>query len=80
LLPDIGVPKKPSIYIDEQAERATNQRLAALLMFPKIVEVQGANVEQTGSVRRPEKTKGQMYTMPKPSRSTEHQPLRILPA
>jgi hypothetical protein len=71
--------KKPSIYIDEQAERATNKRLAAVLMFPKR-EVQSANVEQAGSVRGPKKTKGNLYEMPAASRSEKHQPLRILPA
>jgi hypothetical protein len=81
LLPDISVPKKPSIYIDEHAERFTKERLAAVLMFPgRITEVQRAHVEQSGSERRSEKRKGTLYTMPKPSRSAQPQPLRILPA
>jgi hypothetical protein len=78
LLPDIGVPKKPSIYIDEGAEAFCNERLAAVLMFP--TGVQRANVEQAGSVRRPKEKKGNLYTMPAASRSAEHQSLRILPA
>jgi hypothetical protein len=79
LLPDIGAPKKPSIFIDEQAEQATNQRLAALLMFPP-QGVQHANVEQTGTARKPPATKGTLYEMPQAARSAEYRPLRILPA
>ena len=80
LLPDIGVPKKPPIYIDEQAEQFCNERLAAVLMFPKIMEVKRADVEQASRMRGAEKRKGTLYTMPPASRPAEHQPLRILPA
>jgi hypothetical protein len=52
---------------------------AIVLMFPKL-EVQNANVEQTGSMRRAKKSKGNLYEMPAASRSEKHQPLRILPA
>jgi len=76
--PDIPQ-KKPSIYIDEQAERATAERLAAVLMFPKL-EVQSANLEQAGSVRGSKKSNGNLYEMPTTSRSAQHQSLRILPA
>ena len=78
LLPDVGVPKKPAF--NEQAERAINERLAAVLMFQKTLEVQRANVEQASSVGRSEKRKGILYEMPPASRPAEHQPLRILPA
>jgi hypothetical protein len=71
--------KKPAIYIDEQAERAINERLAAVLMFP-VQDVQSANVEQAGSVRGSKKSNGNLYEMPATSRSEQHQPLRILPA
>jgi len=78
LLPDIGVPKKPAF--NEAAERFTKERLAAVLMFPKILEVQRADVEQAGGVRTAAKRKGILYEMPPASRPAEHQPLRILPA
>jgi hypothetical protein len=72
--------KKPAVYIpDEQADRAINERLAAVLIFPKL-EVQSANMEKAGSVRRSKKTKGNLYEMPATARSEKHQPLRILPA
>jgi hypothetical protein len=66
--------KKPAIYIDEQAERATNERLAALLDFPKWV-AQRADMLGADGARK--QKSGTLYEMPKPA---EHQPLRILPA
>ena len=39
-----------------------------------------ANVVKTGRMGRAAARTGNLYTMPKPARSTEHQPLRILPA
>jgi hypothetical protein len=78
LTPDLPK-KKPTIYIDEQAEQATRHRLAALLMFPA-KGVQHANLEQTGSARKPKTRRGTLYEMPQAARSPEHQPLRILPA
>src|SRR5581483_8029925 len=76
LKPD--VPKKPSQF-NLEAERATNERLAALLMFP-IKGVQRANVEQTGCIPRTKTGKGTLYEMPQASRPEASQPLRILPA
>lgn len=79
LKPDVPG-KKPAPYVpDERVERAINERLAAVIMFPKR-EVQSANVEQAGSERGPKKSKGNLYEMPAASRSEKHQPLRILPA
>ena len=72
--------KKPAVYIpDEQPVRVINERLAAVLMFPKL-EVQSANVEQAGSVRGSKENKGNLYEMPAASRPAEPQSLRILPA
>lgn len=79
LPPDIGVPKKPAF--NEQAERFCNERLAAVLMFPKILEVPSANVEQAAENERTSKERtGTLYTMSKPATSPQHQALRILPA
>ena len=79
LKPDIPG-KKPVPYVpDERVERAINERLAAVLMFPKR-KVSIEDVEQTGSKRRPKESKGNLYEMPSPSRSEKPQPLRILPA
>ena len=71
LKPDLPK-KKPSIYIDEQAEQAERERLVGVLIFPK---AQRANQEQVGSLRGQQEGKGKLYEMP-----TQHQPLRILPA
>ena len=79
LKPDVPG-KKPAPYVtDERVERAINERLAAVLMFPKL-EVRSANVVKASGLRRQKSGKGTLYTMPKTTRSAKHQPLRILPA
>jgi hypothetical protein len=79
LKPDIPG-KKPAPYVpDEQVERAINERLAAVLMFPK-PEVRSANVVKASGLRRQKSGKGTLYTMPKTARPAKRQPLRILPA
>jgi hypothetical protein len=77
LKPDI--PKKTSLPVTPHPDEQVPARLAAVLMFPKL-EVQRADVEQAGSLRRSKKSKGNLYEMPAASRSAQHQPLRILPA
>ena len=52
----------------EEAEQTMPERLAGVLMFPKLQ----ANLEQPG---RQQEGKGNLYEMP-----AQHQPLRILPA
>lgn len=65
--------KKPAIYIpDEQVERAINQRLAAVLMFPR-QEVSIADADETDGVRRSEASKGNLYEIPRSS------PVPLLP-
>ena len=77
LRPDI--PKRTSLPVTAHPDEVMPVRLAAVLMFPKL-EVQLANVAQSGSVRRPKKREGNLYEMPAASRSAESQLLRILPA
>jgi len=68
--PDI--PKKPSIYIDEEAERATRERLAGVLMFPRTV-LQFADMEQKSK-------EGKVVQMPSSTQIEARKSLRILPA
>jgi hypothetical protein len=64
--------KRSTIYIDEESERATRERLAAVLAFPKTAAHFAVLVEK--------QTKGTLYEMPSATRTAARQSLRILPA
>jgi len=60
------------IYSDEDAERATKERLAGVLMFPKTA-LQFADMVQKSK-------KGNLIEMPSSTQIEARQSLRILPA
>jgi len=66
-----GVPKKPSIVFDEEAERATKEPLGVLMFLTTVLQFE--NAEQ-------EKKKGKLLEVHSSTRIEARHSLRILPA